>query len=617
MSQKKIIEDHLVSYLPQIRKVVCKIVKNEDVIDDISQECCVRIIEKEHIWDGNVLKLDQWMNMISRNLAIRSLQKKIVKSINLSQSQDIALKKNEPPFSEEQIKWVMNQFSKLSTKHQKILKLKYYHGLKTMEIAKALNMPHQNVSRDIALALKKIKRQTTFQAFTAPLLPWNWDMKFLVKVFLMKIKIAAVVLFIIILTTMIYLGTKDTKTPEINSISVVSNNLSNDKNTTSEEPTDISPEDTSTINVAENKPVNNELEDTLKWLRKIFPHSYNDITAEDLKNITTISFSRTRGVTVEDLNKHLRNLPALTYIDLHFTKFGNGALKALSNLTSLKKLNLEGAGTTREGLKYLTSLTTLEEIRFTAVNIKDEDLQQLTTLQSLKSLDLGMTKITDKGIDILTSFPLLSELILYDTKITDKSLKSLAAMNSLEKLNLLRTAITNEGLKELSSSPSLTELSLSRPYGPRGKIYEGEIVNDNGLNYLNSLTTLKTLTINNLQFTAVGLRNIGQHNSLTSLRINRARLNDKAMRSLSVNNSLTSLDLSNNKLTGENLGDLAQITSLEHLNLKNNNLTDECLDGLAQITSLKNLSLNNNKLSKEGLKKLKKALPDCRIDSSY
>ena len=66
MSNRHILENSLVDHLPYIRRVVGKVAKNCDVVDDLSQEVCVRILlVKEKLWNKNTDQLSTWMNSIA------------------------------------------------------------------------------------------------------------------------------------------------------------------------------------------------------------------------------------------------------------------------------------------------------------------------------------------------------------------------------------------------------------------------------------------------------------------------------------------------------------------------------------------------------------------------
>ena len=75
MNSQTLLKDNLEEYLPRIRRIVQAIARDEGVVDDITQECCVRIIEKEKLWREKPRKINQWINALTRNLTIDFLKK--------------------------------------------------------------------------------------------------------------------------------------------------------------------------------------------------------------------------------------------------------------------------------------------------------------------------------------------------------------------------------------------------------------------------------------------------------------------------------------------------------------------------------------------------------------
>jgi len=69
-----LVADHLKQYFPKTQRISARISHHKD-IDDFTQECCLRIIEKNSLWSGDINKLPQWMNAVSKNVILRSLQR--------------------------------------------------------------------------------------------------------------------------------------------------------------------------------------------------------------------------------------------------------------------------------------------------------------------------------------------------------------------------------------------------------------------------------------------------------------------------------------------------------------------------------------------------------------
>jgi len=207
MSSKQTFEDSLVDQVPYIRRIVRRIAKNSDVVDDISQEVCVRIIEKEKLWNKNTNQLSHWMNAVARNLTIDYLSKKKLPTSVMPD--DLYMNLEQKTFSEEQIKWVLQQFSSLSKRHRKILNMRYYQKMKVTDIASTLNISQPAASQQLAQALKVLRKKAKNQNLLAVLLSSAWDFKTVMKVLVMNyIKVVAILVGVIVLSMMIYLSTE-------------------------------------------------------------------------------------------------------------------------------------------------------------------------------------------------------------------------------------------------------------------------------------------------------------------------------------------------------------------------------------------------------------------------
>ena len=172
----QVLRKGLVDYLPQIRRVVGKIAKYEDIVDDVSQEVCVRVIEKEKLWSQQENKLNSWINTITRNLTISYISRKKEKTLE-GKEDGLPCPDDEQLFSEEQIKWVVKHFFTLSEKQRQVLHMRYYRNMTTIQIGKELKTTQQTASYHINSALKDLRKKAHSQGFLALLLPWQWNFK--------------------------------------------------------------------------------------------------------------------------------------------------------------------------------------------------------------------------------------------------------------------------------------------------------------------------------------------------------------------------------------------------------------------------------------------------------
>jgi len=187
MDTSRVSTEAFVDHVPKIRRIVSRIAKLEGVIDDITQEACIRIIEKENLWNKRPDHFTQWMNTVTRNLTKNYLKKK--RELPLVERKDYLLHSEDEKFSAEQIEWVITQFQRLSQKQQQILNMKYYKGMTVTQIGKELCITQPAVSQYIALALKTLRKRAKAHGLLAVLFPWNWDWSLSMKVVIVMSKL--------------------------------------------------------------------------------------------------------------------------------------------------------------------------------------------------------------------------------------------------------------------------------------------------------------------------------------------------------------------------------------------------------------------------------------------
>jgi len=175
MNTKEAFEKSLVDHIPYIRRIVGKVAKNCDVVDDISQEVCLRIIDKEKLWRKKSTHLTRWMNAIARNLTIDHVRKKKIKTSEGEMHQ--LFSSEEESFSEKQIEWVVNQFQTLSEKQRQVLNMRYYQGLTVTQIGIKLGITQPTASHHINAALKILRKRAKSKGLLAILLPLDLRLK--------------------------------------------------------------------------------------------------------------------------------------------------------------------------------------------------------------------------------------------------------------------------------------------------------------------------------------------------------------------------------------------------------------------------------------------------------
>lgn len=121
-------------------------------------------------------------------------------------------------------------------------------------------------------------------------------------------------------------------------------------------------------------------------------------------------------------------------------------------------------------------------------------------------------------------------------------------------VDLSRRAVTEAALRQLGRLPRIGNVVLA-----------GSSITDNGLEHISNLTQLQRLRLDGTAITDVGL----QH--------------------------------------------LKGMTQLEYLNLRGTRVSDAGLDQISRLGRLEDLNLTNTGVTEEGVKRLREALPKCRI----
>jgi hypothetical protein len=104
---------------------------------------------------------------------------------------------------------------------------------------------------------------------------------------------------------------------------------------------------------------------------------------------------------------------------------------------------------------------------------------------------------------------------------------------------------------------------------------------------------------------------------LAVLNLARTKVTDDGLKSVEGLTNLRKLHLENTKIGDEGLTHLKNLSNLEYLNLYATQVTDSGLKNLEGLKKLKSLYLWQTKVTPEGVDSLKKALPQCEINTGW
>ena len=213
-------------------------------------------------------------------------------------------------------------------------------------------------------------------------------------------------------------------------------------------------------------------------------------------------------------------------------------------------------------------------------------------------------KISDAGLAACRGCQHLTQLTMV-APVGDAGLEPFRECKKLKELVLYHTKVTDAGLAYFSGCRDLTTLT----------ILEGRQVTDLGLSHFKDCTKLESLGLSRLQMTEKGIGHFRDCQNLRSLSIRNSPLDDAAFAHLKNFPKLTRLDFASDQMTNAGLVSLPSLKDLTLLVLAGTQVDDAGVEHLKKLTKLTRLNLVLNKLTSAGLAELKKALPDCTIDT--
>jgi hypothetical protein len=120
---------------------------------------------------------------------------------------------------------------------------------------------------------------------------------------------------------------------------------------------------------------------------------------------------------------------------------------------------------------------------------------------------------------------------------------------------------------------------------------------------------------NQAEVTDEDLEAAGNFEELYQLCAGSKIVSDRGLKSIEVLTRLVWLDLASANITDAGLLHLRGMKQLEYLGLAGTKITDAGLEHLAVLKQLKNLDVADTRVSAEGINKLRRALPNCKIQT--
>lgn len=136
--------------------VAHKVVRDEELAQDVVQESFVKIWKKSHTYDPAKAKLFTWLFRIIRNTAIdklRSVQTKSDKEIQLDVSNvyKLGIDAIKPEFMD-----VRENLEKIEHKYQVVLEALFFQGMTQQEASDELDIPLGTIKSRLKIGLREL-----------------------------------------------------------------------------------------------------------------------------------------------------------------------------------------------------------------------------------------------------------------------------------------------------------------------------------------------------------------------------------------------------------------------------------------------------------------------------
>ncbi|MEM1258546.1 MAG: sigma-70 family RNA polymerase sigma factor [Bacteroidota bacterium] len=146
------------NYADTLYGVAYKVVKDEDLAQDIVQESFVKIWKKSDSYDPTKAKLFTWLFRITRNTAIDKLRSINTKSdkeiqIDVSDVYNIGEQSIRPEFID-----VKENLDKLEPKYRIVLEALFFEGMTQQEASDELDIPLGTVKSRLKIGLREMRK---------------------------------------------------------------------------------------------------------------------------------------------------------------------------------------------------------------------------------------------------------------------------------------------------------------------------------------------------------------------------------------------------------------------------------------------------------------------------
>ncbi|MCE9562928.1 MAG: protein kinase [Planctomycetes bacterium] len=346
------------------------------------------------------------------------------------------------------------------------------------------------------------------------------------------------------------------------------------------------------------------------------PHGINANVGKVIAEIPGLKNLVFTNCDLDDASmQELSKTPNLQELDLlQEVNFPSSGLKHISEMKSLRNLTIIQSKVRPDGLKFLTAMKRLRYLRLPQSSVTEEEVKMLSAAlpqcriewdkgvlepsdphfrEALRWINTGgmvHVKLAD-GKTVGVPNPTTPELpdepftitgVSHGAIVADEHVKGFEAIPTITSVDFVSSRLTVEGMRAFrSSSKTLTNLKLignSLPITNGMLEVMGEFSNLNKLNLWNPAPTLTEWN------------HLNKLKELQRLRLTDPGLSDEALKQITTLPKLVELDLGGTPISDASIG---------------------ALSGMKQLTAL---SIKGTRITEAGFKKLKDALPHCKIE---
>ena len=138
--------------------VAYKVVRDEELAQDVLQESFVKIWKKSDSYDATKAKLFTWLFRITRNTAIdklRSINTKTEREIqmDISNVYNVGIQSTKPELLD-----VRENLDKIDNKYQIVLDALFFQGMTQQEASEELDIPLGTIKSRLKIGLRELKK---------------------------------------------------------------------------------------------------------------------------------------------------------------------------------------------------------------------------------------------------------------------------------------------------------------------------------------------------------------------------------------------------------------------------------------------------------------------------